>query len=1030
MTETFRDTENDLFLNLQLPAVAGKDKQPKYNEQKPRPSFALESLLDSEAFSAGKNIGWRSDLPNESGERFDSDDEVRTKRAVEEYEGYLANRPEPNTDSHPVPMPDLPVQYDNPTAKRLYKLFYQAFIEGDEKQNIKSELYQAENGKIIFCMDARSYNANEEIDSCYSYARYGIGLYVSQHLLYNIYGVQDTDFIADNTQRFYEQFIADIQRYQSSLANNVSAGERAESLNRYARQYLSDVAHNIAEQLTDTFGKQKEFETIEASLKSLDKIVPAASMAFQPIPHVTIDKFEYRDLKIQGLDISQNYDTIIHPTPGKMAEEIKPYWEQTPAIFNFLDTLHPCEQDLFHYIKPAVLAGNVTLPSQYRSKFPGAKNVRKFEQMRVLKDENGQIRLEKIGDITGSSTTLTAFKDAPDHVLVDCNKATLLQQQAMMARGTERGLRLCNISLCSIDFSTALMNKFSEKFTDPLDAKIIRTTYAAAKNAGNKFFTNNEAINFERYIDGLQNAPELVQKLLAELTNYGDLQGMLPYIRHTEGIDENINYIEAFRNEFDGVIEREDLQRLDVYLELMKKVQALHQSGKLDKLEVFLDTIAIFAMLCNVYNELTLKYDADKRYDNIIVPINCASGENRTGAAISHDMVLSRTADVIAQQFGIAEITNLLDEKYYPLRRAIGNHLEQIGLIGRDNESPGSTLGTKGTRDKSEGSISRINVSKKVRKTYVCRPEADFKSFIEDVYIPEKDRIDILRDSKLKKIALGENKGTVDNEKAYRDIIDGYSIFSILYTLRILRAPDALKWLPAVDAELIHTILIEKAEILASKKINLVQDNLGLYLPTIQLKAPVMDLLSSNLPLAQDEKKPSLTTIVLGKLAILVPKIDSIQNNLGLNFFPAQPKSADPITQQENPCHSFPSIQTADCLPQQNEKKSGDEKTQSLPQEHQKRKANSLKMGSIIAGLFVVLAPIIAFVELHGISIFAAVTLAASAMTGWWYAREDESDQKKNSVYGGGKSNQTFFSGQPEPVVSRDPEKHNTLGHS
>ena len=83
-------------------------------------------------------------------------------------------------------------------------------------------------------------------------------------------------------------------------------------------------------------------------------------------------------------------------------------------------------------------------------------------------------------------------------------------------------------------------------------------------------------------------------------------------------------------------------------------------------------------------------------------------------------------------------------------------------------------------------------------------------------------------------------------------------------------------------------------------------------------------------------------------------------------------------------------------------------------------------MGSIIAGIFVVLAPIIAFVELHGISLFATVTLAASAMTGWWYAREEESDKKKNPMYGE-KSNQTFFSGQPEPVVNRDPEKHPTL---
>src|SRR3990167_1090825 len=104
MPGTFPDNHLFQLQYLQLPGVAGKNKQPKHNEQKPKPSSALESLLDSEAFSAGKNTGWRSDLPNESGERFDSDEEVRTKRAVEGYENYLTNRPESNADFHPVSM--------------------------------------------------------------------------------------------------------------------------------------------------------------------------------------------------------------------------------------------------------------------------------------------------------------------------------------------------------------------------------------------------------------------------------------------------------------------------------------------------------------------------------------------------------------------------------------------------------------------------------------------------------------------------------------------------------------------------------------------------------------------------------------------------------------------------------------------------------------------------------------------------------------------------------------------------------------
>jgi hypothetical protein len=733
------------------------------------------------------------------------------------------------------------------------------------------------------------------------------------------------------------------------------------------------------------------------------------------------------------------------------------------TIYNFLDELHPCEEALLHYLGDVILAGKVAFTSQWK-KLPGAKNFRTFEQME-FREEKGTIQLLPIGNITGCSTALATLKNASESVLIDFNHATLMQKHAMMARGTDRPLRLCSISLCGIDLTTELANKVFNKSIVPVDAQSISVTDAAAKGTGDQVFFSNLTTNHEQHAEKLQHAPKLVQKAVATIMRYDKLQEMLPYIHYTKGIDENVSYIEAFKNEFAARISPEDCKRLDVHLRLMAKVQKLHESGTLDALEILLDTIAVFAMLCTVYNELILKYDTNKKYANIIVPINCASGKNRTGAVIAHCMSLSRTADIIVKKFGIDELENLLDPKYYPLRRAVGNDQAKKGLIGKDNGRR-STLGAEGIREQSESSISRIDVAKSVRKR-MCSPAAEFKGLMANVYIPNKDRIDIFRDATLKEIILNKENDIAAKEKAYRNIIARYSIFSILYTLRNLRAPGSLKWLPAVDAELIHTILIEKVEASAFKGI-LVQDNLGLYLPPIQTKVPVRGLAvdekvvpvmpdnpSSSIqpnseimrlsdekndlvPVQPDEKKASLKQIILGKMAALVPKeIGLIQKHLGLHFFSEQPKNdvkADSMI-QDNPCPSFPSIQSNEIMVLSSEKTGlvgsshptrQDEKTQSLPQEHQKKKGNPLKIGSIIAGLFVVLAPIIAYVELHAISLFATVTLTASAMTGWWYAHEEESDKKKDSVYKE-QSNQTFFSGQPKPVVNRDPEKHTIL---
>ena len=780
-------------------------------------------------------------------------------------------------------------------------------------------------------------------------------------------------------------------------------------------------------------------------------------MAWKPIPLILVDSFNYNDPNIPELaSISEDYNTIVHPKTNEMTERIEQYWSEklklshktedrrphtasglelsaddfmddNDTTYDFLDELDPCEEALLQYLGDAILAGEVAFPSQLK-KLPGAKNFRTFEQMGIIVEENGTIQLPKISNITGCSTALAPLANTTHSVLVDFNNATLMQKLAMMTRGTDRPLRLCSISLCGIDLTTAFANKIFHKDIVPLDKKIIATTDEAAGRLNHQLFFSNLTTNHEKHLENLQHAPELVQKAVAEVMSYENLQEMLHYIHYTSGIDENILYIETFRDELTKSIQpedrerSEDLKRLNAYLKLMKKVKTLHQSGTLDSLEVLLNTIAIFSMLCTVYNELILKYDLDKKYANIIVPINCASGKNRTGAVISHCLNLSRTADIIIKRFGIDELENLLDPKYHTLRRAIGNDQARKGLISKDNGRR-TTLGTEGIRFQSIGSISEVDVSKSVRER-MCSLAAEFKGLLANVYIhKEGRRIDIFRDPTLKKIANTDvtDMDIPNREKAYRDIIDRYSIFCIQHTLRSLRAPNALNWLPAVDAEIIHSILIEKIEALSSKKINSVQDNLGLYLPPIQPKVTKMTLnVNEKIEAAmQDNPNPALEPESDGEVASI------ICDNPSPALEPKQAENVEPTIQNSPSFFSPIGNRLGSSLsPSQAENKS-------LPEKHKEEKSNSfLKKGSIISGIFIALVSIVAFMELHsGISIFATISLAGTAMTGWFYAREDESEKKKNSSYKES-SRCSFFGPEPENLGTHNASKNLRPGMS
>lgn len=696
-------------------------------------------------------------------EVFDSPDEIATKEAAKDFLNNLPSATE---------TPTLPVQYDNPVAKKLFQLYLQGIIDSDEKQGIRSQLYQSpSNGKVILCRDMRDYDENATIDPCYAYARYGIGLYTSQHIIYRAYGIEDTAFIADNAQKFYEKFITNIKAFESNLPGYLTEKLKEEKVHAYALRHLSAIAHNIATELTAQLGEQhSEFEDITKSLYSLDEIVISSNMAFRAIPYATIKKISHQN-------INKEYATIVHPKPGKMTKEIAELYksfniadnteEQNSFLFsdteeeekliaegrgehNFFDDLKPCKKRVAFYFKPAVLAGEVTLCSQNRGDFVGVKNVRTITTVEVMHEQGG-MQFRNVGTITANSTALAAFKNVSEATLQDYVRRTLLQLHKTMANGSGRKERLCGISLCGIDIKTTFDNNFSDKEAqiDALDAKIARLTAAAAEETEGKVYFNNLAINYERLavlIKGDDIASRLAQNAITALTGYKNLPEMLNYVYHVVGIIENIAYMQEFIDQY-RLLDA-DRYRFEQYLQLMARVLTAGSSGNpANSRDTFLDTAAVFAMLCDVHNELVIKYDPDKKIDFIKPFFNCASGENRSGAAIFRHMELSLTVDII----GVANIPQLLDAEYYPLRRAIGNKMAKAGIIQYDNESCGSTPGTGGVRKKNADSFSPKDISPDVLYKYMLTENASLKTLMpkpsskegEYVYIPEKGPITI-----------------------------------------------------------------------------------------------------------------------------------------------------------------------------------------------------------------------------------------------------------------------------------------------
>jgi hypothetical protein len=722
-----------------------------------------------------------------SSEVVDSTDEIATKEAAKDFLNGLASA---------TATPKLPVQYDNPVAAQLFQLYFQGIIDSDAKQGITSQLYQSpSNGNVIFCRDTRGYNENAAIDPCYAYARYGIGLYLSQHIIYQAYGIKDTAFIAENAQKFYEQFIADIKAYQSGLSHHLSEEKKAELVRTYALRYLSDTGHNIATELTAQLGKQnKEFETVAASLESLDMTVISASMAWKPIPYVTVEQVSYKDVK-------KEYLTIVHPKPGKMTDEIKELYENFDLTgntaekssfsntekkteqksisdgrgsHNFFDAFKSCKKRMANYFKEAILAGKVTLCSQDRGNFAGVKNVRTIVTEEIVRDESGNIiKLKPIGSITGNSTALAAFRNVSETTLKDYTRRSLLQLPETLSTDGGRELRLCGVSLCGIDIKTTFDNRFNDKEEkiDALDAKIARITAAAADETEGKVYFSNLAINYERFavlIKGDDIASKLAQNAIAALTGYENLSEMLDYVYHVAGIIENIAYMQEFIDQYD--LSEVDRYQFEQYLKLMQSVLTEGMSGNpINSRDIFLDTAAVFSMLCAVHNEMVIKYDPDKKVDFIKPFFNCASGENRTGAAIFRYMVLSRTADII----GVDNIPKLLDEEYYPTRRTIGNNIARTGIIQYDNESCGSTQGTGGVRKKNADSFSPKDISLEVLKKYILTAYSSFKSLLfkpsskkgEYVYTPKTEPI-VIGHQRQNQPAVGHPNQSIVEKKA------------------------------------------------------------------------------------------------------------------------------------------------------------------------------------------------------------------------------------------------------------------------
>ncbi len=728
---------------------------------------------------ASEEMGWTSDLPNENGKLFDSADEIATKKALQHF---LAAS---SIDTCSVP--ELPVQGEGAekwAANQLFQLFFQSYRDGDAKQNIHSQLYQDENGHIIFCRDARCYDKDKPIDPIYEYARYGIGLYLSQHILYQAYGIGDTQFIADNAEKFYQRFIEDIESYRVSLS--LSDKELAQALDRYARSYLANIAYSIAEQLTDRLGPQHEaFNSEESSLAALDTTLVSATMACEPIPYVAIQS-------IGGTE----YASIIHPKPFHMTADLQAIYEDGSQ---FLDQ-NPVKQRLIaHLLLPG--RNKVTLCSQDRSKLVGAKNVRKRESLKIVREANERVQgLLSLTKTAASSTTFSALRGIDEDTLQEYNTTALLQEYEMLAPGDgEQAYGLTVASLCGVD----IVAKTGIKKIDPLDSKIVKNNKQSARHEAlrDKMSNNNVAINFECVFGkfrGNSLTSKSVQKLLEVATGEEESAEMLEDLYNVSGMKADLHSILAFKE----TLGKAEQYRLNQYLLLMNKaLQKRANASFLDSLRLSIDVVAVFVLLCQQYNQLLAKNPCPG-FKTIVPAINCASGENRTGVVLQRIDILSMAADVV----GIDEVPELLDEKYADLLLEISDEVANIGVTLWENGYFGSTPGTGGIRAQT-GKNALTGFSKQQKLALMCS-SSDWKR-LGDVYKKEENRVDVWR-------MLNElchkfpNMRLEERRKNYRKMIAEATPFSILYTLHILRDPTLLSHLPAEDMDFIEALLVEK----------------------------------------------------------------------------------------------------------------------------------------------------------------------------------------------------------------------------
>ncbi|MBY0377456.1 MAG: hypothetical protein K2Q33_02690, partial [Gammaproteobacteria bacterium] len=741
---------------------------------KPRPSEEFEN----------HEMGWPSDLANEKGKTFDSPDEIANKEALKHF---LAATP-----FDAAAMPDLPVQgkgIEKRAANQLFQLFFKSYSDGDAQQGIHSQLYQDENGHLIFCRDMRAYDKDKPIDHVYEYARYGIGLYISQHILYQAYGIEDTQFIAENAEKFYKQFIRDIEAHREELKKVylMSDAAIAEELNQYARKYLANVAYSIAEQLTDRLGaKHEAFCTEDASLAALDTTLVSATMACEPIPYVVVKSLA-----------GSEYADMVHPKPFQMTADMQELYEDESKFLN----QNPVKQKVIGYLLLSPEKRKVSLCSQDRSKLIGAKNVRKRESLKIVREANEEVQcLLSLTKTAAGSTTFSALKGVDEHTLQEYNTKTLLQEYEMLAPGdTEQGYRLAVISLCGVD----IIAKTGLKKIDPLDYRIVKSNKQSATNVAlqDKMSNNNVAINFECVFGkfkGNDLASKSVQKLLEVTTGEKDSAEMLEDLYNINGIKEDLQSIRAFKETLDG----DDQRRLQQYLLLMERaLQKRNKASFLDSLKLSIDVVAVFVLLCQQYNQL-LARKPNKAFKAIIPAINCASGENRSGVVLQRIDVLSFAADIL----GIDQVPELLDEEYTDLLLSISDEVATIGVTLWENGYFGSTPGTGGVRPQT-GKNSLTGLSRPQKLALMC-PSSDWKR-LNDVYKKDENRIDIFR-------VLNELCRTVpemslqDRRENYRKTIETATPFSILYTLNILRDPTLLSHLSTDDLGFIEDLLLKE----------------------------------------------------------------------------------------------------------------------------------------------------------------------------------------------------------------------------